>query len=172
MDGPRLPAGITIRPIRGDDVGPLERFYMTLSADSLEARFHGGTRGIDDGAATAFCGPDHVHREGLVAVAVRGAGEVIVGHLCLEPMGPADVEMAVAVADAWQHRGVGRALLSAGVEWARGHGFARIHGAIRWSNPAIIGLVRACGRPFSVVTDVGGDTEAVIDVLAALPDAA
>ena len=172
MDGPRLPPGITIRAIGPGDVEPLERFYAALSPDSLDARFHGGTRGIEDRTARTFCGPDHVHREGLVAVVHHRHRELIVGHLCLEPIGGQDVEMAVAVADAWQHHGIGLALLSAALEWARVHGFGRVRGAIRWSNPAILGLVRACGRPVAIVTDAEGDTEAVIDVPPVLSEAA
>ena len=82
------------------------------------------------------------------------------------------IEMAVAVADAWQHHGIGLALLSAALEWARLHGFRRVHGTIRWSNPAILGLVRACGRTVRIVTTAEGDTEAVIDVVGDLPAAA
>jgi len=161
-----------IRAIRPADVVPLERFYAELSPDSRDARFHGGARGIEDRAARTFCGPDHVHREGLVAVERQGRRERIVGHLCLEPLGSQDVEMAVAVADAWQHHGIGLALLSAALEWARLHGFRRVHGTIRWSNPAILGLVRACGRTVRIVTTAEGDTEAVIDVVGNLPAAA
>ena len=64
-----LPLGIAIRAIRADDLIPLERFYAGLSHDSTDARFHGATHGIADDTARSFCGPDHVHREGLVAVA-------------------------------------------------------------------------------------------------------
>ena len=172
MDDPRIPRGISIRAIRPDDVVPLERFYAGLSRDSLDARFHGGARGIDDRVAMTFCGLDHVHREGLVAVVGHRRRELIVGHLCLEPIDGEDVEMAVAVADAWQHHGIGLALLSAALEWARLHGFRRVHGTIRWSNPAILGLVRACGRTVMIVTTAEGDTEAVIDIVGDLPAAA
>jgi len=161
-----------IRAIRPADVVPLERFYAELSPDSRDARFHGGARGIEDRAARTFCGPDHVHREGLVAVERQGRRERIVGHLCLEPLGSQDVEMAVAVADAWQHHGIGHALLVAAIDWACTHGFARVRGSIRWSNPAILGLVRACGRTVRIVTTAEGDTEAVIDVVGDLPAAA
>ena len=172
MDPARLPPRVTIRAIRPADVVPLERFYAELSPDSRDARFHGGARGIEDRAARTFCGPDHVHREGLVAVERQGRRERIVGHLCLEPLGSQDVEMAVAVADAWQHHGIGHALLVAAIDWACTHGFARVRGSIRWSNPAILGLVRACGRSVRIVTTAEGDTEAVIDVVGDLPAAA
>lgn len=173
MDARGLPPGISIRAIGPDDVVPLERFYAALSRDSLDARFHGGARGIEDRIARTLCGPDHLHREGLVAVKrqPRG-GEIIVGHLCLEPTSADEVEMAIAVADGYQHHGIGRQLLTAAIEWARSHGFTLVRGAIRWSNPAILGLVRTCGLPLRIVTDTEGDTEAVIDIRPQLPTAA
>jgi GNAT superfamily N-acetyltransferase len=167
-----LPPGIVIRAIGADDVSALERFYEGLSPDSLDARFHGAMRGIQDPAARAFCGPDHLHREGLLAVTfVPDGAEVIVGHLCLEPTTQGDFEMAVAVADAWQHRGIGRALLAAAIEWARAHDVPRVRAAIRWSNPAIMGLLRTVELPMRIVDDDDG-LEAVVDLTGGLPAAA
>lgn len=167
-----MPAGINIRVIGADDLVVLERFYDALSPDSIDARFHGAMHGIADPIARTFCGPDHVHREGLLAVTRRPDGaEVVVGHLCLEPTPEGDVEMAVAVGDAWQHHGIGHALLEAGVDWARSHGFGRVRATIRWSNPAIMGLLRSIGRPVSVRSEDGG-LEAVIDITSGIPAAA
>jgi GNAT superfamily N-acetyltransferase len=164
-----LPAGITIRAIRATDLLALERFYEALSIDSIDARFHGAMHGIPEPAARSFCRPDHVHREGLVAVLRQGRDDVVVGHLCLEPAGDRTVEMAVAVADAWQHHGIGRALLDGGLEWARTRGFDRVRAAIRWSNPAIVGLLRSVGRPVRMTAMPDGDLEAVIDLTTELP---
>jgi GNAT superfamily N-acetyltransferase len=167
-----LPPGIAIRAISADDVAALERFYERLSPDSIDARFHGAMRGIPDPAARSFCGPDHVHREGLVAVTREpDRPEVIVGHLCLEPTAGGDLEMAVAVADAWQHQGIGRALLAAAIEWARAHAVPRVRAAIRWSNPAIMGLLRTVELPMRIVDHDDG-LEAVVDLTGGLPAAA
>jgi GNAT superfamily N-acetyltransferase len=173
METRRLPPGTAIRTIRADDLIALERFYAALSPDSSDARFHGATHGIADDAARSFCGPDHVHREGLVAVA-RGTddAEAIVGHLCLEPTPDGDVEMAVALADRWQHRGIGRALLLAAIDWAGAHRVERLRAAIRWSNPAIMGLLRSVDRPIEIRSDQAGELDAVIDITGGLPAAA
>jgi GNAT superfamily N-acetyltransferase len=167
-----LPQGVVIRPIEPGDVARLEMFYAGLSIDSLDARFHGATRGISDAAARTFCGPDHDHREGLVATLPTPDGDVIVGHLCLEPTGKGDVEMAIAVADAWQHRGVGRALLSAAIDWAVQHGIPRLRADVLWSNPAIVGLLRSVRVPLTLVTTPGGDLEAVLTIDREVPAAA
>ena len=169
-----IPAAITIRPIASGDRQELERFYAALSPDSLDARFHGATRGIDDREARMFCGPDHLHREGLVAVERHGTDrERIIGHLCLEPIGDTcELEMAIAVADEWQHHGIGKSLLAAAMRWATVHSVERLHAAIRWSNPAILGLLRSVGRPIHVRTVDDGDLDAVIDLGHGLPAAA
>jgi acetyltransferase len=167
-----LPDGISIRSIEPGDMASLERFYARLSVDSLEARFHGATRGISAAAARTFCGPDHDHREGLVAILPTPGGDEIVGHLCLEPAADGDVEMAIAVADAWQHRGVGRALLSAAIDWAVCRGIPRLRAMIRWSNPAIVGLLRSVRTAMSVMTTPAGDLEAVLAIGRDVPAAA
>src|SRR4051812_27612503 len=104
-----------VRPIRPDDHDALVRFYTALSDESRAARFLGATPTIPDRTATFFCGPDHSHREGIVAVA---DDRVIIGHVCIEPMSADDAELAIAVADAWHRRGVGKAMCLAATEWA------------------------------------------------------
>ena len=149
--------------IAPDDRDALTAFYSGLSADSLEARFHGACRGIGDATAQAFCGPDHAHEEGLVAEAAGGKGRRwIVGHLCLEPTAPGEVEMAIAVADAWQRRGIGRSLLTAGIDWARRHDVTRMRASMRSSNTAIIGLVRSLALPVTFTLGEAGIVEVVI----------
>jgi acetyltransferase len=169
----RRQRAIGIRPIRPTDLGRLEQFYAGLSPDSLNARFHGASRGIAERAARGFCGPDHAHREGLVAV-VRGddGRDAIVGHLCLEPTEHGDVEMAVAVADSWQRHGIGRALLGSALTWASTNGVSRLRARIRWSNPAIVGLLRSIDSPMTITTTDSDELEAVITVGGGLPIAA
>jgi len=162
-----------IRPIAPGDRDGLTRFYAALSPDSLEARFHGATPGIGEGTAGFFCGPDHVHREGLVAESLDEQGEpVIVGHVCLEPIRPGRAEMAIAVADRWQHHGLGRAMLSRAIAWAKDHGVTELGASIRGSNGAMIGLVRSTGLPVTVDDGDGGVLDAVIDLGVPMPHAA
>jgi GNAT superfamily N-acetyltransferase len=164
----------TIRPIEPDDRAALSRFYEGLSPDSLNRRFHGACRGIADTAACLFCGPDHEHREGIVAVQPSDDGSEprIVGHLCLEPSGSGELEMAVAVADDVQHQGLGRALLAAAIVWAQGHKIGRLRASMRCSNGAIISLVRGTGYPVTWTTSRGGGLEAIIEVGSAVHTAA
>jgi GNAT superfamily N-acetyltransferase len=169
----RSPGSYRIRPIARSDRDGLIRFYADLSPDSREARFHGAAPGIGDGTARFFCGPDHEHREGLVAESTDADGRgIIVGHVCLEPIDVGQAEMAIAIADSWQHLGLGRAMLSRAIAWARGHDVARLSASIRWSNGAMIGLIRSMGLPVTVDDRGGGVVDAIIDVRAPVPHAA
>ena len=166
-------ANLTIRPIRPDDWRELSRFYAGLSPESRLARFHAVSRGIGDETASRLCGPDHEHREGFVAEptdALPGDPE-IVGHLCLEPA-DSGVEMAVAVADDWQGRGIGRALLLAALDWAGGHGIALLSASMLSTNTAVLGLIASIGRPVRESTASAGVVIATIDVGRPLPKAA
>jgi GNAT superfamily N-acetyltransferase len=163
---------VRIRPIEAGDRDALGDFYRRLSPESRAARFHGAGRGLDGGETHYFCGPDHAGREGLVAVIEEPAGPTIVGHLCLEPVSPGAVEMAVAVADAWQGHGVGRALLQAAIDWAGRNGIERLQASMRWGNAAILGLIRSTGLPATFGPPDGGTMEVELDLAAALPRAA
>jgi acetyltransferase len=168
------PATVRIRSIEPADRDALMQFYEALSAESLSRRFHGASRGIADRAARSFCGPDHEHREGLVAVLDdRGApAPTIVGHLCLEPSGAHEVEMAVAVADAWQRHGIGRRLLVAAMAWAELHEVDRLRASMLSTNVAILGLLRSMGRVVTLTMPGAGVVDATIDLSNAIRPAA
>ena len=166
---------IRIRPIEPGDRDALFDFYAALSADSLAQRFHGASIGIVDRAAVFFCGPDHEHREGFVAVLEEpgvAPAPTIVGHLSVEPSGPNEVEVAVAVADAWQRHGIGRRLLQAAWVWAEHHGIERLRASMLSTNVAILGLLRSMGRAVTLSMPGAGVVEATIDLPAVLHPAA
>lgn len=168
-----LPAAITIRPIRPEDGPELATFYAGLSDESLRSRFHSVCHGISDRTAAMFCGPDHEHREGFVAVE-DGAGGIpsIVGHLCLEPTGDGTLEMAVAVADRLQGQGIGRALLGAAIDWARCHGVGRLRASMMVTNSAILGLVRSARLPTHLSVPRDGVVTVTMEVEPVLSTAA
>ena len=101
---------VRVRRVRPDDAAKLVAFYRRLSPESWRRRFLGyATIGAD--MLGQLCGPDHLHAEGFVAELVGSPGDgQIVGHLCLEPVEQGAIEVAVAVADAYQRMGIGRRL--------------------------------------------------------------
>ena len=69
---------------------------------------------------------------------------VIIGHVCIEPINDDVAEMAIAVADAWQGRGVGRAMLARAITWAQAHGIARLAASMHCGNSGDVRV--CCGR--------------------------
>ncbi len=171
----RTPAAspLRLRSITPSDRSGLTRFYAGLSPDSRIARFHGTAPTIPEPTATFFCGPDYQHREGIVAECLDAAGEPeIIGHVCIEPISADAAEMAVAVADAWQRHGVGRAMLAGAIAWAQIHGIARLVASMQCGNPAMFALLRSMGYPITYGAPVGGTVEASLDVGSSRPLAA
>ena len=162
-----------VRAIVPGDRDALTAFYARLSPDSREARFHGAAPGIGESTARFFCGPDHDHREGIVAEVVGPAGVAeIIGHVCLEPIATDEVEMAIAVADAWQGQGVGRAMLAEAVRWADSHRVNRMLASVRIGNAAVMGLIRATGLSIRSRASDCGVVDAVIELGDTVPHAA
>jgi GNAT superfamily N-acetyltransferase len=161
-------AAVRIRAIRPDDETELRRFYAGLSPESRRTRFFAISPGLSASQSHAFCATDHDHREGFVAVARTDPGrdERIVGHLCLEPNGVETAEVAIAVADQFQHRGIGRRLLLAGAAWARREHITRLMATMLAGNAPIHRLLAGLHLPTRVAYVGAGLSEVTIDLVA------
>jgi RimJ/RimL family protein N-acetyltransferase len=159
---------IRIRAIRSTDAPELQRFYAGLSPDSRRTRFLAISAGLSKAQSISYCTTDHDHREGFVAVVhddLDGSGR-IVGHLCLEPDDADAAEVAIAVADGFQHRGIGRGLMVAGIAWARREHIARFTATMSADNAAIHRLLVGLGLPAQSRFIGAGVSEITIDLVA------
>ena len=165
---------VRVRRIRTTDAPAIEHFYAALSAESRRTRFFAVGVGISHRQSVSFCTPDHDHREGFVAIATQATSgaERMVGHLCLEPAGPGVAEVAIAVADGSQHRGIGRRLMEAGIEWARAEGYTRLTATTLAGNAPIHRLLAGLGLPAHAQPGPDSGTEdIVIDLRAQVVEA-
>jgi acetyltransferase len=156
---------VQVRPIRSTDTAELKQFYSGLSAESRRTRFFSINPGLSLAQSVSFCTTDHDHREGFVAVVDGGPDgrQRIVGHLCLEPDRNA-TEVAIAVADQFQHQGIGRQLMAAGVAWARREHVTRLSATMFADNAPIHRLLVGLGLPTRTTYVGSGVTAITIDL--------
>jgi RimJ/RimL family protein N-acetyltransferase len=142
---------VSIRPIERTDAPGLSDFYAGLSPESRRRRFLSSGRRSGAELARAFTQLDG---EGFVAILrQRGPNDgAIVGHATFQPDGTGAAEVAFAVADELQGRGIGRLLMGAILAEARAAGLQRLNATLFANNAAMRRLLR--GAEGSVVSDV------------------
>jgi acetyltransferase len=133
---------IPVRPIRPEDA-PLElRFFAGLSERSRYHRFMQHLPELPPKMLARFTQLDY-DRE-LALVALHEGEFVAVGRYAPNLDGKT-AEFALTVADAWQGKGVGRALLERLCEQARAAGYEALHGYILADNHEMLELAQRLG---------------------------
>ena len=136
----------TIRPIRRDDVARTAAFIDGLSKQSKHSLFLGGIARLSDEAMLRLCNSHDSRDMAYVATVPTADGERQIG-VCRYAAAdsPDGAEISVAVADDWQHQGLGKRLLSRLVEYARAHGVRRLYSMDAASNDPMRRLARDVG---------------------------
>jgi acetyltransferase len=144
----RLPGGerITIRVVRPQDAGALQAYFRGLSGESRYRRFLGALAELTPkqlARLTMMDGPDEL---ALLAFVETGDTSRLVGEAVLVTMpGSARSEMALSVADAWQRKGVGAALVADLECQARLRGARYLYGDVLRTNTAMKNFARKAG---------------------------
>ena len=124
--------------------------FEALSPRSRFTRFMSPVDHLTQAEVDYFFDVDHHTHEALVAVADETDDRIGIARFICEQEDPATAEVAFTVADAWQHRGVGTALLRALAETARANGVRRFTAEILAENDAMRALFgRLDGARFS-----------------------
>ena len=143
---------LTVRPIRAGDAAELARFYSSLSLESRVFRFFAAVANADS-SVKRMVDVDYTTSYGLVAVA--GPSEQIVGHAMYVQIGPRKAELALAVADAYQGRGLGTILLGQLAEAAEGAGLDVLEAIVRPENHRMLQMLRESGFPVHARSEPG-----------------
>ena len=161
---------LTIRPIQIADVDRLDRMFGRLSPASVRFRFFSPLRVVPRSALLRLALVDHCRDEAFVAL----DGDDIVGVAGYNGLpgpdhaGPREAELAVAVEDAWQRNGLGRALTRRLTRTAREHGCEAFLVRILPDNRAALALLRRLA-PDAVVQFAGGEYAARLALVRAEP---
>lgn len=137
---------LMFRSIRPEDAGIEQDFVRRLSHDSRFFRFLGEIRELSPELLRRLVSPDPVNEFALIAT--HGAGElekeIAVGRFAHQPDGKT-CEFAIAVADEWQGRGIGRRLMEELMTVARARGLETMRGQVLGANTRMLDFCRSLG---------------------------
>lgn len=157
-DGARL----RVRPIDPADREPLAEAFARLSDQSRRQRFLGPKPRLSRRELDYLTDVDHVTHEALVAIDETTGHIVGVGRYATGHGGGTVADLALAVADAWQRRGIGHALATRLVERARANDVTALTGTTLAGNRAARALLDRLG--FRVRSLSGGVLEAELAI--------
>ena len=138
-------AQIVIRPVSPDDRDELRVAFAHLGALSRFRRYRRPVEHLTNRQLSELCDVDHETHEGLIAL--TGDGECVgAARFVRAPDDLAQAEFTCTVADAWQRRGVGTALVEHLAARARVLGVERFVAVMLVGNEPARRLVHHVGR--------------------------
>ena len=159
---------LRLRPPARTDQEALVGFFQDLSDRSLYLRFHGHPR-VDAHLVEPVLEPDWSERGALLAAVAADEGEEIIAlgnYVRLRDLRLAEV--AFAVADSFQGRGVGTRLLEQLAARAAGQGIAHFVAEVMPDNSAMLGVFAEAG--FELTRTLEGGVVEVTFPIAATED--
>ena len=144
---------VTLRPIRPEDEPAMVRFHELLSERSIHFRyFHhiAFSERVSHQRLARVCFVDYIRSMALVAETPE---KEIVGVGRLTRGGANEGEFALIVADRWQDKGIGFALLRNLIAIGKREGTTRIYGSILAENRSMLDVAERLGFDFSFPED-------------------
>lgn len=145
---------LTLRPIRREDAAMETAFVRQLSDLSRYQRFMGTVRELPEAKLRELTDVDGVRHVAIVATAVIDGKETELGvaRYVVDASGRR-CEFAIAVADAWQRRGLAGLLMGWLIEIARSRGLEAMDGSVLATNVAMLHFARQLGFEVHADTD-------------------
>lgn len=136
---------VSIRPIRPADLALETEFARLLSPRTAYLRLM-APRSPTPEELRRFTDIDPQREIALIATVAEAGRQRQVGVArCVREPGDDSAEFAIVVADDWQHRGVGKALLGAMFDAAAGRGVRKVYGVTLAENASMLSLARSLG---------------------------
>ena len=151
---------LLVRPIRPNDAERERTFFAGLSDASRYSRFQHSISALSAEMIARFTQLDYGREMALVAIDAGTDRIVGVSQYFPNP-DRVSVEFAVAIADAWQGRGLGVALMKSLIGCAREAGYQWIDGAVLPGNLGMLGLMDRLG----FVAEDGDDPNRTVRVV-------
>jgi RimJ/RimL family protein N-acetyltransferase len=138
-----MPGGelLRVRPIRPDDEPRLVALYDRLSRDSRYQRFFSVMRRLPPDWAHFLANVDHRSRFALVAEEAGATETRVIAVARYEGIDGTTAEVAFAVEDRWQGKGLGTLLIVDLLRAAALNGFTRYRAFVLADNHRMLGLL-------------------------------
>jgi hypothetical protein len=137
---------VTIRPIRMADAAMEADFIRRLSPQTKHYRFLGGVKELSPIEVSHLCDVDGRHSMAFVATIRHGGLETEIGVSRYAPNSRSDVrEIAITVADGWQHTGLGTKLMRQLIQSAQCNGVKQLYSVELSDNAAMRALASELG---------------------------
>lgn len=137
---------VLIRPVEPHDADAEQAFVGGLSLASRHKRFHVGLRELSPRLLKLLTEVDQQQHVAWAVEAVEPGHPLIADARYVHEIGqPERAEFALAVADEWQGRGLGRRLVAHLSAHAGRHGVQRLYGDILVDNRRMLALMREFG---------------------------
>ena len=134
-------AQIVIRQVEPEDAAQLKVGFEHLSAVSRYRRFLAPVGDLSSNQLSYLTHVDHVSHEAIAALDTVTGDGVGIARYVRDPDDARQAEVAIVVADAWQGRGVGTALMERLAARARAAGVERITARMIVGNDAARALI-------------------------------
>ena len=136
---------VLIRPITPADTGLVAAIFAGLSPESRRLRFLTAKNELSPAELRYLTEVDHHDHEAIGALDAATGRSAGIARYIRDRSDPATAELAVAVVDGWQGRGLGTELVSQLAERARQAGIRRFVALTAGSNVAMGVLLRRMG---------------------------
>lgn len=158
---------VVVRPVLAIDAEAEQEFVRALSIDSRRKRFHIPLKELSQSLLRQMTDVDHIHHVAIVAeVLDDNDAPTIVADARYVREGD-ETHFAIAVADAWQGIGLGRALMQRLLRYAARHGVAHLVGDMLVGNTAMSRLAASFGGRLGASPCGSGVTRAHLELGAA-----
>jgi acetate---CoA ligase (ADP-forming) len=141
-----------VRPVRPEDRPGIEEFLRNLSGESRYMRFFSGFLDLEKAAGWAV-DVDYRDRYGLVAT--MGPEPLVIAHATYLRTEPDRAEVALAIADAFQGKGLGTILVGQLAEAAHENGVNLFEARVLPQNHKMIEVFRESGFPVQMKSEPG-----------------
>ena len=137
---------VTIRPIRSTDAAMEAAFVRNLSAATKHYRFFCALKELSSADVSRFCNVDGPHTMAFVATVCDERRELEVGVCRYAPGGEPDRrEMAVTIADEWQHTELAKRLMDHLLISAKQYGIRQLYSVELADNQAMRDFAKDVG---------------------------